>query len=49
MKEHMFGVETFIGGYYIDTDLCDKIKLYFDNNIKYASYILHQERFEEND
>jgi len=37
MKEHMFGVETFIGGYYIDTDLCDKIKLYFDNNIKYAS------------
>jgi len=33
----MFGVETFIGGYYIDTDLCDKIKLYFDNNIKYAS------------
>jgi len=37
MKEHKFGVETFIGGYYIDTDLCDKIKLYFDNNIQYAS------------
>ena len=37
MKEHKFGVETFIGGYYIDTDLCDKIKLYFDSNIQYAS------------
>ena len=37
MKEHKFGVETFIGGYYIDTNLCDKIKLYFDSNIQYAS------------
>jgi hypothetical protein len=35
LKEHLFPVESFIAGWYIDESLCDDIINYFKNNKKY--------------